>query len=170
MCNLGKIALVAIPSDKPKYHSASPHGIWAYPRECQLVQFCAIPHSGCQKFNSASPRWIFDIPHGYLKNTPRTDFKSPKYPSAAPRGIWEIWNRSSGYFFQISPELNFARGISNIIPLVAKNSSGILTKSEGKFPNLRASSQIRGQVPKSEGKFPNLRASSKIWGKVKICH
>ena len=52
---------------------------------------------------------------GYLKNTPRTDFKSPKYPSAAPRGIWEIWNRSSGYFFQIVPELHFARDISNKI-------------------------------------------------------
>ena len=44
-CHLGKIALVAIPSDKPKYHSAAPRGIWAYPREWQLVQFCAISHS-----------------------------------------------------------------------------------------------------------------------------
>ena len=50
---------------------------------------------------------------GYLKNTPRTDFKSPKYPSAAPRSIWEIWNWSSGYFLQIVPELHFARDISN---------------------------------------------------------
>ena len=50
---------------------------------------------------------------GYLKNTPQTHFKSPKYPSAAPRGIWEIWNGSSGYFFQIPLELNFASGISS---------------------------------------------------------
>ena len=50
---------------------------------------------------------------GYLENTPRTNFKSPKYPSAAPRGILEIWNWSSGYFFEIFPELNFARDISN---------------------------------------------------------
>ena len=53
---------------------------------------------------------------GYFKNTPRTNFKSPKYPSAAPRGIWEIWNWSSGYFFQIVPELHFARDISNKTP------------------------------------------------------
>ena len=58
---------------------------------------------------------------GYFKNTPRTNFKSPKYPSAAPRGIWEIWNWSSGYFFQIVPELHFARNMSNIIYLNTRN-------------------------------------------------
>ena len=36
-----KIALVAIHSDKRKNHSAAPRGFWAYPREWQLVQFCA---------------------------------------------------------------------------------------------------------------------------------
>jgi len=35
-----KIARVAIPKDKPKYHEAQPSGIWVYPREWQRVQFC----------------------------------------------------------------------------------------------------------------------------------
>ena len=35
-----KIARVAIPKDKPKYHEAQPSGIWVYPREWQQVQFC----------------------------------------------------------------------------------------------------------------------------------
>ena len=35
-----KIARVAIPEDKPKYHEAQPSGIWAYPREWQRVLFC----------------------------------------------------------------------------------------------------------------------------------
>ena len=34
-----KIARVAIPEDKPKYHEAKPSGILAYPREWQRVQF-----------------------------------------------------------------------------------------------------------------------------------
>ena len=35
-----KIAQVAIPEEKPKYHEAQPSGIWAYPREWQRVQLC----------------------------------------------------------------------------------------------------------------------------------
>ena len=49
-CHLGKIAHIAIPSDKHKYHSDVPRGIWAYPWEWQLVQFCAISHLVRQKF------------------------------------------------------------------------------------------------------------------------
>jgi len=44
------------PAYKPKYHSASPRGIWAYPEEWQLMQFCGISHPVCQKFISAVPR------------------------------------------------------------------------------------------------------------------
>ena len=37
-----KISLIAIHSDKPKKHSAAPRAFLAYPREWQLVQFCAL--------------------------------------------------------------------------------------------------------------------------------
>ena len=84
--HLGKIALVAIPSDKPKYHSAAPRGIWAYPREWQLVQFCAISHSVCQKFNSAAPRWIFDTPRGISYKYPSDQFQISQIPLGCASG------------------------------------------------------------------------------------
>ena len=49
----------------------------------------------------------------FLKIPLRPISNPPKTPRPRLGSIWEIWNGSSGYFFQISLELNFARVISH---------------------------------------------------------
>ena len=73
-----KIALVAIHSDKPKNHSAAPRGFWAYPREWQLVQFCASWFLGLSSWMAT--RAIFS-------KKPSDPFQISKKTSAAPRSF-----------------------------------------------------------------------------------
>ena len=114
-----KIALVAIHSDKPKKHSAAPRAFLAYPREWQLMQFCAswfLDSTSWMATCAILCLVVFGLilvngnSCNFLQKNTRTQKKSQKKTSATPRSFFGIFFGSSCFFPPKFPQSSISLG------------------------------------------------------------